>query len=119
MEVVEEGYVLVVCGATAGLMVPVTGVLEGAALQEVGEREVVVGGEARAGPAAVFKKHRLIRVVSQPEVPHLQKDGVQSARGLSAAGRPNRPPRTLLFLTITSSSLFVTEVRVWKGKSET
>lgn len=72
MLVVKEGYVLVVCGATAGLMVPMASVLKGAALQEVGEREVVVGGEARAGPAAVLKQHRLIRVISQPEVSHLQ-----------------------------------------------
>lgn len=42
MLVVEEGYVLVVRGATAGLMVPMASVLKGAALQEVGEREVVV-----------------------------------------------------------------------------
>ncbi len=72
MVVVEKGYVFVVCGATAGLMVPVAGVLKDAALQEVGECEVMVGCEARAGPTAVFKQHCLIRVVAKTEVSHLQ-----------------------------------------------
>lgn len=103
-------------GATAGLMVPMAGVLKDAALQEVGKREVVIGGKARAGPAAVLKQHRLIGVVAQTEVSHLQQDGVQSAWGLNAAGQPNcpfqLPPRTLLFLTITSSSFFITEICV-------
>lgn len=116
MVVVEKGYVFMVCGATTWLMVPMAGVLKDAALQEVGEREVVVGGKARTGPTAVLKQHCLVRVIAQPEVSYLQQDGVQSTWGLSAAGQPNRPFQlplwTLLGLTITSSKFFITEVRV-------
>ncbi len=72
MVVIEEGYVFVVCGATTGLMVPMAGELKDTALQEVGECEVVVRCEARAGPAAVFKHHCLIRVVAKTEISHLQ-----------------------------------------------
>lgn len=108
--VVEEYHVFVMRGPTAGLVTPLAGVLEDAALQKVGDRQVVVGGEAWASTTAVFKRHGLIRVVPQPEVSYLEQDGVESAWGFGAAGRSDLPLGSLPVLIVSSSPLFIVEV---------
>lgn len=108
---VEKDHVFMMGGPTTGLVMPLAAVLQDATLQEVGDRQVVVGGETRAGPAAVLKQHGLVRVVPQPKVSHLEQDGVESAWGFGAAGRSDLPCQlplgSLLFLIVTSSLFIV------------
>lgn len=63
-----------VAGPAAGRVVPQ---LPGQhpTVQQVGQGQVVVGGDAGARPAAVLEQDRLVGVVAQTQVSDLQQDG--------------------------------------------
>lgn len=109
MGVVQKGHVLVVAGPAAGRVVPQ---LPGQhpAVQQVGQGQVVVGGDAGARPAAVLEQDRLVGVVAQTQVSDLQQDGPQAAGGVRSgppgpaqdgwtAGRPVPQRGCFWFLT--------------------
>lgn len=79
--VVQKGHVLVVAGPAAGRVVPQ---LPGQhpPVHQVGQGQVVVGGDAGARPAAVLEQDRLVGVVAQTQVSDLQQDGPQAAGGV-------------------------------------
>lgn len=87
VRVIQKGHVLVVGGPAAGRVVPqLPGRQrrEHAAVQQVGQGEVVVGGEAGARPAAVLEQDGLIGVVAQAQISNLQQDGTQAAGGVQS-----------------------------------
>lgn len=72
-------------GPAARHLVPqITGrqLREHAAVQQVGQSEVVVGGDPGARPTAVLEQDNLIGVVTQTEISNLQQDGAEAAGGV-------------------------------------
>lgn len=82
VRVVQKGHVFVVAGSAAGRVVPQ--LREHGAVQQVGQGEVVVGGDAGAPPAAVLEEDRLVGVVAQTEISNLQQEGTQAAGGVQS-----------------------------------
>lgn len=83
--VIQEGHVFVVGGPAARHLVPqITGcqLREHAAVQQVGQSEVVVGGDPGARPTAVLEQDNLIGVVTQTEISNLQQDGAEATGGV-------------------------------------
>lgn len=65
------------------------------AVQQVGQGQVVVGGDAGARPTTVLEQDRLIGVVAQTQLSNLQQDGPQAAGGVrSGPPGPDQEGRT-------------------------